>query len=156
MLCCINVRITFITINYSLIKIILHHGLVTQGLAACVVTVHEFATQVADYRVCKNILYLLLPLDSLPSQQLVFTEYKACSEWSIRRLEQFSECLLKWHIQYWNVLRLQAMDNWKSVEARSYSSVIIILLEGRIFRVWVLKRLCKGVSNSTVIYWLFF
>lgn len=23
------------------------------------------------------------------------------------------------------------MDNWKSVEARSYSSVIIILLEGR-------------------------
>lgn len=49
----------------------------TQGLAACVVTVHEFATQVADYRVCKNILYLLLPLDSLPSHQLVFTEYKA-------------------------------------------------------------------------------
>lgn len=83
-----------IPINYLLIRIIECYGILKAGLAVlCIahaVTHPEFFTQVADIKGFAETFsfflhfHLLLPPNSLSSQELVLTEYWAISKCSIR------------------------------------------------------------------------
>lgn len=75
-------------------------------------------------------------------RQLVFMEHKAWRERSASGVVQPVLVVITYPIR--DELRLRAMGNWKSVEARSYSSVIDILLEGRVLIPFQVRLLKKG------------